>query len=857
MKKPGKLAITGIDVRWGGCRNAVDFERHIYEGVAYQPEFDQQSVESGGAHPGGMSVLAQRALEDGGIAAHIESRHLRIGLAAFNGKPDPGTRPQPIPGWPGPFRDLSTHPLPIVGALHLAGEWLAAGDMDAVVIASVSFADNSAEPGQAAVFGFDRSARSLPNGKGAGAVVLMDAERALAEGRRIYAIIESIAYRPGQSSDGEISAGVLAPALEDVRSSCQEAVETTGRPFSQIGYVETFACGIDAVDGIEIAGLVQSYRTPEPDLTAAVGSAQFNTGLLGAATGLAMVVRAALCLYYRSIPGTPGWHGPKLPALWRGAPFYVPEESRPWLQPAAGPARLAACNLIGYSKACAHLILSEPWEQPVRSSSVMANSGFFLFPLVGSGELDMSSRFAQLRQDIQNGMGLSELAAEYYERVQSQGNDPYAAAIVGHNRDEILREVDLALKALPDAFTKKGDWQTPLGSYMTTSPAGALGGVAFVYPGAFNSYPGVGKDLFRLFPGLFQRTNQLTMDQGGLLRERLLFPRSLNPISKEELAGLETQLLADPISMLITGTALSVLFTHILRETFGIHADAAFGYSLGENSMMYATGVWFSHGDQAASRLENSKAFRVRLAGPQEAIREYWKLPALEGEPEQPLWSNYLVMAAPEKVRAVLTKEKQVYITHINTPRQVVIGGDPAACQRVLSELGCSSLKAPFDYALHCEVMASEYPELARLHDYPIENQNGLKLYSASDYAPIQLDQAEIAHKVAHMLITPLDFPRLVRTVYGDGMRIFIEAGAGSNCARWIDEILKTGPSGEVYPHLALSMNRRGSDDYHNIVRILARLFSHRVPVNLKALYQPQGLKEWHEIRRASSEVLS
>ena len=70
--------------------------------------------------------------------------------------------------------------------------------------------------------------------------------------------------------------------------------------------------------------------------------------------------------------------------------------------------------------------------------------------------------------------------------------------------------------------------------------------------------------------------------------------------------------------------------------------------------------------------------------------------------------------------------------------------------------------------------------------------------------------QREIADKMAHMLTSPLDFPRLVHQVYADGARVFIEAGAGGNCARWIDESLKGSP------HLALSMNRRGTDDYHH-----------------------------------------
>jgi acyl transferase domain-containing protein len=38
-------------------------------------------------------------------------------------------------------------------------------------------------------------------------------------------------------------------------------------------------------------------------------------------------------------------------------------------------------------------------------------------------------------------------------------------------------------------------------------------------------------------------------------------------------------------------------------------------------------------------------------------------------------------------------------------------------------------------------------------------------------------------------------------------------------------------------PHLSLSMNRRGTDDYTTLVRTLARLYSHHVPMDMQRLY--------------------
>ncbi len=592
---------------------------------------------------------------------------------------------------------------------------------------------------------------------------------------------------------------------------------------------------MDAIDGIEIAGLVQSYRQPVQDLTTALGSVQSSSGYLGAAAGLAALIHAAVCLNDRYLPGSMGWTAPKLPALWRGAPFFVPTKSRAWFRLMDGPRRIAALNVLGLNGSFAHLILEEAEEQAIHPNSALAQGGFYLFPIAGERPQELLDQLHTLQQELTFTSDLSALAQEWYEAASQNPDATYGMAIVGHAQAELQREIEYAFKAVPGVVETGGEWQTPLGSYFTAEPAGRLGGVALVYPGAFNSYPGVGKDLLYLFPSLYQRAAAVTDDLGKVLRERLLYPRSLSALTKEEIAAVEAALLEDPIAMLISGTALAILYTHILEDTFKIHPMAAFGYSLGENSMLYATGVW-GQGDQASARLEESETFRVRLAGPQLAIREHWGM-APQAASEPPLWSNYLVMATPERVQAALETEAHVYLTHINTPRQVVIGGDPEACKRVVANLRCASIKAPFDYALHCEVMRSEYAGLAELHDWPIEQVPDLRLYSAAENQPLELAQTAAAQRtvseqIAHMLTTPLDFPRLVQQVYAEGARVFIEAGAGGNCARWIAKSLKG------QPHLSISMDRRGTDDYTTVIRTLARLYSHRVPLDLSPLFQ-------------------
>ncbi len=407
--------------------------------------------------------------------------------------------------------------------------------------------------------------------------------------------------------------------------------------------------------------------------------------------------------------------------------------------------------------------------------------------------------------------------------------------LLSHSADELNREIGFAIKGIPTAFENKTDWQTPLGSYFTALPLGDQGDVAFVYPGAFNSYPGVGQDLFYLFPNLYERISELSEHVDELLNERMLFPRSMSVLSRADLGEYETRLNADPMAMLISGTSLAFIYTKLLEDVFKLHADQAFGYSLGEISMMFADELW-TGADDVSSALRDSPLFQTLLAGPQNTVRKYWNIPQkIKEDSQEILWENYLLMASPEKVHNALTSEPRVYLTHINTPNQVVIGGDPASCRRVIDSIRAHSIKAPFNYALHNPAISSEYANLVELLTWPIGRQPTMKLYSAASYQMLQVDSKKTAQGIATGLCTCLDFPRLVRQAHQDGARIFIELGAGSNCTRWIKDTL------DGQPHAAFSINQKGVADYSSILKLLARLICHRIPLDLSVLFKQES----------------
>ena len=637
-------------------------------------------------------------------------------------------------------------------------------------------------------------------------------------------------YRSAQDNSRPVYARLMAAAQAQspltstvISAVLAEARRAAGLPPEWVGLIVTPFLDDQDFQQAQWNGLLEAFDSPDP-FTCALHPGQ--AGLLG-------LLETAWCLSRRILPGAPAWTAPAQPGRVGASPFYFPAESRSWFIPAVQGNRHAGLDLLSADGSFTHLLLSDATRPVSLGVEAPSREAGRLFPLAAASVDQLLNKIAALRSELTAGAGLPGLAlSAYRDYLLDRPAARSVACLVAHTPDEFLRELDFASKGIPDALNKQSDWQTPLGSSFTPAPLGEDGQISFVYPGAFNSYPGVGRDLFYLFPNLSDHISELTDDLGGVLNERLLYPRSLAALTPLDLAALEAQLAADPVAMVTSGSCLAVLFTDLLRTVFGINPASAFGYSLGEISMLYASRVWTT-GDLATQALRESPLFHTRLSGPQNAVREFWDLPPLaESAPHAPLWANYLLMVGPEQVREVLPQEARVYLTHINTPRQVVIGGDPAGCRRIIDRLKCRSIQAPFNYALHCEPIHSELAMMTELHSNPVMGQPDLTLYSAATYAPMPLDRQNIARQVAQALCSYLDFPRLIQAAYANGARIFIELGAGGNCARWINETLPGRP------HAAYSINRKGVDDHLSILRLLARLVAQHVPVNLSVLYQ-------------------
>ncbi|MDX2814309.1 beta-ketoacyl synthase N-terminal-like domain-containing protein [Streptomyces sp. PA03-5A] len=649
-------------------------------------------------------------------------------------------------------------------------------------------------------------------GEGAGAVVVTR-PASVPPGRTVYATVEAVAVH----HCGDVTPGAR-PEL--VARAAEEALAAAGLTPADVELVEA-----GAATAAEREGLARVWTRDRAggELRTALSGVHACVGDTGRASALASVIRAALCLHHAYFPVAPG--GGAVPP--DGSSFFLPADSRPWLRARRDGRRAASVSVTGTAGSHGHVVLAGARVRGEVAETDWARSGGGLVVPVGADDIEgLLRRLGELRAALDGDW--AALAEDRPARLK--------AVLVADDTAGLARQIDQAVKDLPQVWRSGGEWTSPSGSHFTSRPIGAGGSakVALVFPGAFNSYLGLGRSLFRAFPGLLPRFEAQAELPAELLRSAALYPRSRELLGRRELMRREGELVEDIPLMLAAGTSYALLSTDLVREVLGVPVQGAFGYSLGESSMLFATGGWIksARGD---AKISASPLFDDMLRGPKRTVRELWGLG--DDVPDAQVWATHVLLAPADDVRAAVERFDRVFVTHVNTPQEVVVAGDPGQCAELIAALDCRSARSPANHVMHCPVVDGVLGELADLNRYPTGDVGGLTLYSSRHYAPVTgLDPDAVAANIAVTLRETVDFPRLVRRAYADGFRCFIEVGPSSTCARWIHETLGDEP------HVAVSVDRRGARGAGDIARLVARLASHGVPVDLGAFAVPASV---------------
>ena len=681
-------------------------------------------------------------------------------------------------------------------ALEIAQMMLTNNEVGTVIVGGVDLAGNMEEFLEPAIEeGF--------KGEGAGALVLTKLQDA--KKQSCYAVLDDLSNSPHTDQNG-----------------LTNLLKSSGKSAEEIGYLEL--SGSNCWDSAQISAFANFFPRQN---SVALGCVHHLIGHCKIASGIASVIKTALCLDHRYLPGTAF----KQQELKIESPsLYQLPYSKTWLSEDGQSKRFALVSGVDQAGAVAHVLLSESRQTGRLPLITSTRREHTLFIINDTSEKHLIVRLQKLKKDIEINGDLQQLAAQYYKTSKITDKD-YTIAIIGNSKQKLSLEIDSALTKLPACIQNGVEWKTPIGSYFSPKPLGKTGKVALVFPGAFTSYLGMESELFHIFPQLFDLIPSYTTNPETMFCDRLIHPRAWQNITHETLKKLEYDLLNNTPAMFESGINSTILNTSVLRDIFSLRVDAAFGYSMGEVSMLFALKVWAST-DEMSYKVHNNPLFRERLAGQMKLAREAWGIPDWDKKKQTPIWLAYSLKLPVEQVATAVEKEERVFQIIINTAEESVIAGYPTDCQRVIAKLNCPFMAVHIGDIVHCKLVRAEYDQVKNLNTLPVHLIPDIDLYTTTSGQKIeQVTSEQLGKNIAEMYCKKADFSALVKNTYRDGVSIFVEMGPRGACGGMIESILKDKDFTTV------TLHKKGGNQYHNILRAMAKLSSHRIPLDLSALF--------------------
>ncbi|WP_345883950.1 PfaB family protein [Shewanella algae] len=435
-----------------------------------------------------------------------------------------------------------------------------------------------------------------------------------------------------------------------------------------------------------------------------------------------------------------------------------------------------------------------------------------------------------------------------------EGSEYYSLALIGKDAAELIAESELLLGQLQKitslAEVQELELITPNGSVFCAKPLGPAR-LCFVYPGVGTAYHGMLGALKQAFPNSYADFEAAATAENVALST--LLPAALSDISYTSAlsdASNETALSSvaeaapspAPTMTLaeqaVAGVCASVLLTQILRREFKLRPAFAIGYSMGEAAMFAANGVWDNPFALVKPTLE-SRIFSEQISGALTAVRQEWQLDVRDAI----CWNSFLLRIDADSITPLLQNPaySRVYLAIRQGP-SCVLAGDEAQCRALIKALGKRGVAANRVTAMHTPAALRVKPELTAFYDRPLsgELEQPQPIYiSAGNEQPLKpasLERKQIAETIATCFSQPLDVESLLQRARKHGAQLFLEVGADSQTSSIIQAMAGKQLSSDIK---AFGCDRKhsGAADNKALLKALARLISHRVPLATAALY--------------------
>lgn len=238
----------------------------------------------------------------------------------------------------------------------------------------------------------DAEADGFVRSEGAGVVVLKRLEDVRPD-ERVYAVVRGVSLVHNGHNEW-----IMAASGEAQKRAVREACAMAGVAPSGLDYVELHGTGSPKGDPLEVRALAdvvgQGREGREPCL---IGSVKSNLGHLGAASGMASLIKVALSLHHQEIPPTvrPTRLHPDIAAIGlEDAGLAVADELRAW--PRQDQPALAGVTNLSLGGVNAHAVLASapapgPRPEPGTTPAAESRDLLHLLPLSARSQASLSA----------------------------------------------------------------------------------------------------------------------------------------------------------------------------------------------------------------------------------------------------------------------------------------------------------------------------------------------------------------------------------------------------------------------------------------------------------------------------------
>lgn len=514
-------------------------------------------------------------------------------------------------------------------AVHLACQSLLSGQCDMAVAAGVAIPvpqvagyryhpDAIVSP-DGRCRAFDAQALGFVDGSGVAAVLLKRLPDALADRDRVRAVIRGSAV----NNDGSAKIGFTAPSVSAQAAVIRDAMALARVTPDDVDYVEAHGTATKLGDPIEVAALAEAFAGRAADgPKCRIGSVKTNIGHLGAASGLAGLLKVVLAFEHDLIPPSLHYRAPNPEIDFDAVPFRVNDRPTPWAR--GDRPRISGVTSLGMGGTNAHLVV----EEGIEPASAPPARPWHVLPISARSEEALAEARDRLanRLDARPDLPLADVAY-----TLAVGRRPFgfrAAAVVGVEED-----AGAAVRGAQGAATR-ADAPLP---------------VAFLFPGQGAQYARMSRELRAAeaaFREPFDECAEILLASHGV----------------DLTAALDTAPDSPPTDTRIVQPALFAVEYALAQMwmEWGVRPAALLGHSVGEVAAACLAGV-FSLADALRVVVERGRLMADLPRGAMLAV----DLPAAEvrAELEEPLAiavdadRGHCVVAGPEEPIAQLTSD--------------------------------------------------------------------------------------------------------------------------------------------------------------------------------------------------------